>query len=67
MMKPNSKNHRTQDPKYLADLIASTGLTQPSLGKLLGVNERTIRSWARGERPCPYSAQFCLEVLVYEV
>lgn len=67
MMKPDSKNHRNLDPRYLSDLIASTGMTQSRLAEVLGVTERTIRYWAAGSRGYPYSVQFCLEVLVYEV
>lgn len=62
-MKPNS-NEYNPSPKYMADLIESTGLSQKKIGEILGVDERTIRKWLAGDRQFPYSAQFALESLV---
>ena len=57
------------DPKYMADLIESTGLTQEALGAVIGCTTRTIRSWtaepeSSGFRKFNYMAQFTLESLV---
>ncbi len=54
-------------PEYLAELIVSTGKTQPQLAAILGHDERTIRRWLKGERRFPYTLQFALECLVLEV
>ena len=54
-------------PEYLAELIESTGLTQPALGAILGVSERGIRFWLSGDRQFPYTVQFALECLVLQV
>lgn len=65
-MKPNAAEYDPR-PEYLAELVGSTGLSQPALGRLLGVNEKTIRNWLSGRNPFPYSVQFALECLVLSV
>jgi DNA-binding transcriptional regulator YiaG len=55
------------DPQYMADLVESTGLSQPALGRLLGVEARTIRFWISGGRKFPYTVQFAMEALVLQV
>lgn len=65
-MKPDATQYDPR-PEYLAELIESTGLTQPAVGALLGVSERGIRYWLTGERTFPYTVQFALECLVLEV
>lgn len=65
-MKPDASEYNP-DPEYLRDLIDSTGMTQPYLASLLGVDERTIRKWKTGERKASYLAQFALEVLILEI
>ena len=65
-MKPDASQYDPR-PEYLAELIDSTGLTQPAVGAILGVNERAIRYWLTGERQFPYSIQFALECLVLQV
>jgi DNA-binding transcriptional regulator YiaG len=62
-MKPNAEGYRP-DHKYISSLVESTGLSQPKLGRVLDVKERTIRRWCSGETPAPYMAQFALECLV---
>lgn len=66
-MKPNAPDDYNPDPEYLCALIDSTGMTQPYLASLLGVDERTIRKWRSGERKASYLAQFALEVLILDV
>ena len=63
---PDAKQYNP-DPQYLAELIVSTGLTQPQLAAIIGHDPRTIRRWLAGDRKFPYSLQFMLEVLVLEV
>ena len=65
-MKPDASNYDPR-PEYLAELVGSTGLSQPALGRLLGVNEKTLRNWLSGRHPYPYTAQFALECLVLSV
>lgn len=65
-MKPNAKKYDPR-PEYLAELIGSTGMTQPQLSLILGVNEKTLRNWLSGRNPFPYTAQFALECLVLSV
>ena len=65
-MIPNAKEYNPS-PEYLAELIVSTGLTQPQLAAIIGHDARTIRRWLAGDRKFPYSLQFLLEVLVLEV
>jgi len=70
-MTPDASQYNP-DPKYMADLIESTGLNQEALGELIGYGSRTIRSWvadpkAPGFRTYPYSAQFAIECLVFQV
>ena len=63
-MTPNAENH---DPStgYIAALVESTGLSQAKLGRLLGVDARTVRRWVtEGETEAPYVVQFALECLV---
>ncbi len=62
-MKPDASQYDPR-PEYLAQLIGSTGLTQPQVAKLLGVTDRTVRQWLSGKRTFKYPVQFALEVLV---
>ena len=66
-MKPNAKKYYDPRSEYFRELVESTGLTQPELGKLLGCNERTIRRWLTGARKFPYTVQLALENLVIEM
>ena len=54
-------------PEYMADLIDSSGLSQPALGLIIGVDQRTIRRWRSGERQFTYLQQFGMECLVLSV
>jgi DNA-binding transcriptional regulator YiaG len=49
--------------EYRAALI-QLGLTQVGAAKLLGVDERTSRRWANGERDVPGSAARFLQYLI---
>jgi DNA-binding transcriptional regulator YiaG len=65
-MKPDAANYDPR-PEYLAELIGSTGLSQPALGRILGVTDKSIRNWLSGRNPFPYTVQFALECLVLSV
>jgi len=65
-MTPDASTYNP-DKQYIRDLVDSTGLSQPALGLLLGVSQRTIRFWISGGRQFPYTAQFALECLVLQV
>jgi DNA-binding transcriptional regulator YiaG len=65
-VKPDASQYNP-DPKYLAELVSSTGLSQPDLGQLLGVTDKTLRNWLSGRNQFPYLAQFALECLVLSV
>jgi DNA-binding transcriptional regulator YiaG len=65
-LKPDVKQHNP-DVQYINDLIDSTGLTQIALANLLGVDDRTVRRWQRGDVTVPYLVQFALESLVLNV
>jgi DNA-binding transcriptional regulator YiaG len=65
-MKPDASTYDPR-PEYLAELIGSTGLSQPALAKVLGVTDKTLRNWLSGRNPFPYTAQFALECLVLSV
>ncbi len=62
-MIPNAIEYNPS-PRYVAELIESTGFTQKKIGEILGVDERTIRKWLSGDRQFPYTVQFALECLV---
>lgn len=62
-MKPNAELYNP-DPEYISALVESTGLSQPKLGRLIGVDERTLRRWMTGQRKYSYAVQFALECLV---
>ena len=49
-MKPDAANYDPR-PEYLAELIGSTGLSQPALGRILGVTDKSIRNWLSGRNP----------------
>lgn len=51
-------------PEYLAQLIGSTGMTQPQIAAILGVSDRALRQWLSGARKFSYPVQFTLECLV---
>jgi len=65
-MKPDASTYDPR-PESLAELIGSTGLSQPALAKVLGVTDKTLRNWLSGRNPFPYTAQFALECLVLSV
>lgn len=46
------------------DAIDSLGLSQVGAARLLGVDERTSRRWANGERDIPPPAQRFLRYLI---
>lgn len=65
-MKPNAAEYNP-DPDYFSDLVASTGLTQKDLAKVIGCTDRAIRQWCSGQRKFSYQTQFTLEALVLGV
>ena len=62
-MTPNAKEYDPR-PEYLAELIDSTGLTQPKVAALIGCSDRALRQWLSGKRQFTYPVQFALECLV---
>jgi len=64
-IKPNAAEYNP-DPKYLKELIDSTGLSHEALGVIIGVDRRTVDRWISGNRQISYAHQFALEVLVLE-
>ena len=65
-MKPDAANYDPR-PEYLAELIGSTGLSQPALGRILGVTDKSIRNWLSRRNPLPYPAQFAHQCPVLSV
>jgi len=51
-------------PSEYRDLLATLGLTQAGAARLLGVDERTSRRWATGERDVPMPAARFLRFLL---
>lgn len=51
-------------PDEYRSAIESLGLTQAGAARLLGVDERTSRRWACGERDIPPPAQRFLRYLI---
>lgn len=62
-MKPDASTYNPS-PKYLAQLIGSTGMTQGELALVLGCSDRALRQWLSGARKFSYPVQFALECLV---
>jgi len=62
MPKPDVNLHNPS-PDYLRSLIEGAGLSQRGAARIVGVGERTMRHYLRGDTECPYSVQFCLENL----
>lgn len=67
-MKPDPTTYNP-DPAYLRRLLDKAGVSQRQAARLIGVDERTMRSYlsdaasvARSSR-APYSVQFALESL----
>jgi len=65
-VKPDASQYDPR-PEYMAELVDSTGLSQPKVAELIGVTDRTLRNWLSGRNPFPYTAQFALECLVLSV
>lgn len=51
-------------PHEYRNLLAALGLTQAGAARLLGVDERTSRRWANGERDVPPPAARFLRFLL---
>ncbi|QUS39591.1 hypothetical protein RPMA_12645 [Tardiphaga alba] len=51
-------------PDEYREAIEKLGLSQVAAGRLLGVDERTSRRWAIGERDVPPPAQRFLRYLI---
>jgi len=51
-------------PTEYRDLLSALDLTQAGAARLLGVDERTSRKWACGERDVPQPAQRFLRFLL---
>lgn len=62
-MKPDASQYNP-DPRYVTELVQSTGLPIIRLAEVIGTDRRTIQRWMSGARQFPYTAQFTLEVLV---
>lgn len=60
---PDARTAEKATPEYLRSLIASAGISQREAARRMGESDRTLRSWLKGDYPCPYPVQFCLEVL----
>lgn len=60
--KPDARKHNP-DPEYIRSAIAATGLSLYKLSDQIGVTRAGIYKWIKGESPCPYPAQFCIESL----
>jgi len=64
-MTPDAVRH-VPDSSHTRELLKMAKLSQSSAARLIGVDQRTMRSWlsdATSATPIPYSAQFCLECL----
>jgi len=66
-MTPNAENHNP-DPAYLRDLIDQAGISQRKAARLIGIDERTMRSYLASRTTkkamnAPYAVQYCLEQL----
>jgi len=60
-MTPDPKEHNP-DPKYLKQLIDSSGLTKQQIAdEVLGVSIHTVDEWLKGRRKFNYATQFTLE------
>lgn len=44
----------------IRDMVASTGSTQESFGREVGIPRRTIQNWCTGQRSCPEYVRFLL-------
>lgn len=62
-MKPDASQYNP-DPAYMRDLVLSSGLSQPALGRVIGKDERTIRNWIKGTAKFDYPSQFAVECVV---
>jgi hypothetical protein len=60
---PDAKWHRSRDTNYLRELLSVAKLSQRGAAPVLGVDERTMRYKASGERELTYAEQYLLEVL----
>jgi hypothetical protein len=49
--------------KQYKKAIAALGLTHATASELLGVDLRTSKRWASGERPVPWSTAMLLELM----
>jgi DNA-binding transcriptional regulator YiaG len=50
-------------PDEVREFRARYGLSQPELARLLGLADRTIRAWERGEWPVPQVAALAMREL----
>jgi DNA-binding transcriptional regulator YiaG len=50
-------------PEEVREYRARYGLSQPELARLLGLAERTVRAWERGEWPVPQVAVLAMREL----
>lgn len=62
MKKPDAALHN-QDPAYLRELVARTGLTREAWVARLGFTDRTLRHYLSGGSPIPYTVQYAAECL----
>ena len=62
MAKPDATQRNT-DPAYIDGLVVGTGLNRAEVARILGIGERTLRTYTKGEIVTPYPVQFCLECL----
>lgn len=61
-MKPDASRHNPA-PDYLRGLVASSGLSQRAAAESIGISDRLLRYYLKGDRECPYPVQYALERL----
>lgn len=61
-MKPNASQYNP-DPDYLRGLVERSGLSQRAAAEQIGIGDRLLRYYLKGQREHTYPVQFALECL----
>ena len=61
-MKPDASKHNPA-PEYIRGLVARSGMSQRAAAEQIGISDRLLRYYLKGDRSCPYPVQYALEQL----
>jgi len=64
-LKPDPSTYNPS-PEFLRELIVDTGMSHKEAARAIGMSDRAMRYYLKGDRKFPYPVQFALECLTFD-